>query len=275
MPKPIRVDQTPDLPKFGDRIPAEKFHVSKCNVRYNEAFGESEQDKVLIENARHEKIVSPFKTRPEDGGYGVYVGRRRFLSKEKIGTKAYVVGQDCLVVNISEEEARKESLIDILDVLHEEADPITRARALMDVISSNMVGESSVARSLGIGTSTLSEYLKVLELTPPMQEAVRKGQIYYKDALTLAKMKVGEIQQEKLAEAAETGGRDGYIAALETVQTGHEKRGIPAGKWIVERVTWERVREQKEYDEVERLAKARNMTVAEYLKIRALEDVKA
>jgi len=275
MPKPVKPDKTVELPKFGDRIPAERFHVSKMNVRFNEPFGESERDKTLIENLRRGKIVSPFKARPEDGGYGVYVGRRRFLSKEKIGTKAYVVGQDWLAENVSEEEARKESLIDNLDILREEMDPITRARALQDTIYSNMAGVREVARDLGIGVSTLSEYIKVLELTPPMQEAVRKGQIYYRDGLTLAKMKVGEIQEKKLAEAAETGGRDGYMATLETVQTGHEKRGIPAGKWIVERIMFERAHEQGKYDELDRRAKARNMTVAEYIKTRAIEDIKA
>jgi ParB-like chromosome segregation protein Spo0J len=275
MPKPVKPDKTVELPKFGDRIPAERFHVSKMNVRFNEPFGESERDKILIENLRRGEIVAPFKARPEDGGWGVYVGRRRFLSKEKIGTKAYVVGKDWLVENVPDEQARKESLIDNLDILREEMDPITRARALQDTIYSNMAGVREVARDLGIGVSTLSEYIKVLELTPPMQEAVRKGQIYYRDALTLAKMKVGEIQEKKLAEAAETGGRDGYMATLETVQTGQERRGIPAGKWIVERIMFERAHEQGKYDELDRRAKARNMTVAEYIKTRAIEDIKA
>lgn len=275
MPTPIKPDKTVDLPKFGDRIPAERFHVSKMNVRFNEPFGESEKDKILIENLRRGELVAPFKARPEDGGYGVYVGRRRYLAKEKIGTKAYVVGKDWLVENISDEQARKESFIDNFDLLRDEMDPITRARGLQDVIYSNMAGVRSVARDLGIGASTLSEYIKPLELTPPMQEAVRKGQIYYRDALNLARMKVGEIQEEKLAEAAEAGGRDGYMAALETVQSGHERRGIPAGKYIVERIMFERAHEQGIYDELTRRAKARNMEVGEYIKTLAIEDAKA
>jgi hypothetical protein len=88
-------------------------------------------------------------------------------------------------------------------------------------------------------------------------------------------MKPTELQQEKLAEAAETQGRDGYVAALETLQTGREKRGLKAGKWIVERVMFERAHEQRVYDEIEIRAKARNMEVSEYLKELAIKDIKA
>jgi len=274
VPKSIAVDKSVQLPKFGERIPAEKFHVSKMNVRFNEPFGESEKDKILIENARHEELVDPFKARPEDGGWGVYVGKRRYQAKDRIGTKVYVVGQDWLAKNVSDEQARKESLIDNFDLLREEMDPITTAWALQNQIDSSMTGVRAVARDLGISPSALSQRIKILELKKPMQEVVAKGLIYYKDALTLAKMKPTEIQQEKLAEAAQTQGRDGYIATLEAMQAGHEKRGIPAGKWIVDRVTWERAHEQAQHDEVERRAKARNVEVSEYLKMLALEDIK-
>jgi ParB/RepB/Spo0J family partition protein len=264
-----------DLPRFGERIPAERFHVSKLNVRVREPFGESERDKNLIENLRRGKIVEPFKARPEDGGFGIYVGRRRFLAKQKVGTKAYVVGQDVLIENVADDQAREDSLIDNLDILREEMDPITRAEAFQNLIQSNMAGLRAEARKLGIAPSTLSEYTKILELTKPMQEAVRKGQIYYKDALTLAKMKPTEVQQEKLAEAAETGGRDSYVAALETVQTGYEKRGIPKGKYLVVRTMFERAHEENIYDKLIQLAKAKGMEVDEYSKWVLTEHVKS
>lgn len=275
MPKPVKVDRTPDLPKFGERIPAERFHISKLNVRASEPFGESENDKNLIENLRRGNIVEPFLARPEEKGYGVYVGRRRFLAKCAVGTKAFVVGKDVLIENTDGEQAREESLVDNLDVLREEMNPLVRARAVQDLIDHNMIGLRAVARKLGLAPTNLSEWTKILELTPPMQEAVGKGQIYYKDALTLTKMKVGELQEKKLAEAAETGGRDAYIAALDTLQTGHEKRGIPKDKYMVVRAMFEKAHEEKIYSKLEQLAKAKNMEIGEYSKQVLTEHVKS
>jgi ParB/RepB/Spo0J family partition protein len=275
MPKPFKPDKTVELPKFGERIPAEKLHVSKLNVRVDEPFGESEADKLLIENLRRGKTIQPFKARPEGKGFGIYVGRRRFLAKMAVGTKHFVVGQDVLIDNINDDAAREDSLVENLSVLREEINPVVRARKIQDLIDFNMIGIREVGRRLGLSPSTLSEWVKILELSPAMQEAVGKGQIYYKDALTLAKMKPTELQQKKLAEAAETGGRDGYIATLETVQTGHEKRGIPADKYLVVRSMFEKAHEESFYDKLGQLAKAKNMEVGEYSKWVLIEHVKS
>jgi ParB/RepB/Spo0J family partition protein len=275
MPRPVKVDKTPDLPKFGDRIPVERFHISKLNVRADRPFGETEKDKLLVENVRRNGIVEPMLAKPEGNGWGIYAGERKYHSTMIIGYKAFVFGKDVLIKNVSDEEAREESLIEDLETYREELNPIERGQAIQKLIMSNVIGERAVARKLGLSSSTISEWLKPLELIPPMQEAVAKGKIYFKDALTLARMKPTEFQQEDLAKAAEAGGRDGYLAALETVQTGRMKPGAPAGKFIVERVTFEVAHEKAKHDELDRRAKAMNMTTAEYIKMRALEDVKA
>lgn len=275
MPKQVKPDKTIEIPKFGERIPADRLHVSKLNVRVDEPFGESESDKLLIENLRRGKTIQPFKAKPEGKGFGIYVGRRRFLAKMAVGAKHFVVGQDVLIDNISDDAAREDSLIENLSVLREEINPVVRARKVQDLIDFNMIGIREVARRLGLGPSTLSEWVKILELSPAMQETVAKGLIYYKDALTLAKTKPTEFQQQKLAEAAEAGGRDGYLATLETIQTGHEKRGIPKGKYIVVRTMFERAHEEGFYSKLGQLAKAKNMEVDEYSKWVLIEHVKS
>jgi ParB/RepB/Spo0J family partition protein len=275
MPRPVKVDKTPDLPKFGDKIPVERFHISKMNIRADRPFGKSEKDKSLVENIRSNGIVEPMLARPEGNGFGIYAGERKYHSTMIIRYKTFLFGKDVLIKNVTDEQAREESLIEDLDALREELTPIERAQSIQRLIMSNVIGERAVAKRLGVGSSTISEWLKILDLTQPMQDVVDKGLIYYKDALTLAKMKPTEIQQEKLAKAAETQGRDGYLATLETIETGYAKRGAPAGKFIVERVTFERAHEQAKHDELDRRAKAMNMTVADYIKMRALEDVKA
>ena len=65
------------------------------NVRAEEPFGEAEEDRQLIAQLRIGKSSS--QARPEGDGYGVFIGRRRFLAKKEVGAKYFVVGADCLI----------------------------------------------------------------------------------------------------------------------------------------------------------------------------------
>lgn len=106
-----------DLLKLGNSIPVEEFHVSPLNVRFGKPFGGSEEDQLLIANLRKGKIIGPFKARPEEDSYGVVVGRRRFLAKKEAGARQFVVGVDCLIEEMTDDEAREMSLIENLEAL--------------------------------------------------------------------------------------------------------------------------------------------------------------
>ena len=113
-----------ELPKLGELLSVEKFHVSELTVRAGRPFGESGEDRVLIDQLRQGKIIGPFKARPERDGYGVVVGRRRFLATKEAGAEFFVVGSDCLIEEMTDEEAREASLIENLSILRKDMDPI-------------------------------------------------------------------------------------------------------------------------------------------------------
>lgn len=267
-----------ELAKVGDRIPVEKFHVSEMNVRADEPFGDAEEDKQLIAQLRRGKIIGPFKARPEGDGYGVVVGRRRFLAKKEVGAKYFVVGADCLIEDISNEEAREASLIENLEILRKEMNPITRANRLAEIIAFSPTGLRGTARRLGISASTLSEWLKILELSPKMQEAVAKGLLFYTDALMIARMKLGEALQDELVEVLETEGLEAFKRELVRVAAGRMKRGIPKGVYKIDRVTWDK-RNRKEmgyYEILMKVAEKKGMKVPNYIKdfiIKHIEEI--
>jgi ParB family chromosome partitioning protein len=266
------------LPKIGDRIPVEKLHVSALNVRAEEPFGEAEEDKQLIANLRRGKIIGPFKARPEGDGYGVIVGRRRFLAKKEAGAKYFVVGTDCLIEEMTDEEAREASLIENLDILRKTMNPITRAERLAEIIEFSPLGLRETARRLGISASTLSEWLKILELSPRMQEVVAKGLLGYTDALMVARMKLDEALQNELAEVVETKGVEAFKRELMRISEGKMKRGIPKAVYEVNRVVWDK-RNRKEMSYYETLTKAaerKGMKVPEFIKdflIRHIDEI--
>lgn len=262
------------LPKMGDVIPIDKFQVSKSNVRAKEPFGNSEKDRQLIANLKAGKIVGPFKARPEGNKYGVYVGRRRFLAKKEGGATSFIVGADCLIEEASDGEARQASLVENLDVLREDMDPVLRAKQLRELIKTSSLRD--LAKSLGMSPSTLSEWLKPLDLSPKMQDAISERKILYSDALDVSRLNIPIETQDNLATVLEEQGVDAFKAELERVSEGKLKRGIPKGKYIVLRTTFDKGYDAdlKLYNELEKRAGAKHQEIDDYCKWVLAEHIK-
>jgi len=265
-----------DLPKAGDRISVEHFHVSKCNVRFDEVFGVSEEDREFREHLKFNSIRVPMEARPEGDGFGVYIGRRRFLAKKDYTTH-FVVGKDLLIFDVSKEEAREASFIENNEYLRKNMDPLTYAENL-NIIASKSGGIRATARRLGISASGVSEYLTMLEglSSKKMREAFRKYNIPYKgksssdshSMLGIAKMKLGKDKLDDLAEVLMNDGVQALYNKIDSMVTGKEKRGLPKDAYDVYRVTWKKSNkfERKYSDNICKAAKNKELTEAEYIK---------
>lgn len=266
-----------ELSKIGDKIPVEKFFVSKWNVRADEEFGDKDSDVLLTKHLSHADIVQPFTARPEDDGYGVIIGRRRFLAKKESGVKTFVIGKDCLIKEMSDEEALDCSLRENLQVFQDDLNPISRAIALSKILSRKTTGLRGLARVWRMQPSTLSEWLKVLELSPKMQDALTKGLLLYSDARQILRMGLGTELQDKLAEILETDGLEAFKNEVARIPTGKMKRGIPKDIYIILRTTFDR-RYKPDialYEKISKLAETKKMKVDEYTKWVLSEHVKS
>ena len=252
-----------ELPKLGDRIPLEKFHVSKTNVNVDEPFGESEEDKKLIANLRAGKrIVQKFLARPEGDGYGVYVGRRRFLGKEKAGAKFFVVGQDCLIGDVGDEEAEEASWTENFKEFHKGMNPITRAKGLNRFVSRTAGGIRGYSRKSGIPASSIAEFLMVLKLSEKMQDVVARGLLTFTDGLRLARMKLGEDLQDRLAGVLETQSLEAFKKELARLSAGKGRpRGIPPGVYHIVRAVFDKrhAPDVEAIEKLDKLAEAKGM----------------
>ena len=266
-----------ELPKIGEKVPIEKFFVSTMNMRVEEPFGESPEDKALIEHFKSTGIVQPFKARPEGEGYGVVVGRRRFLALKEAGLKEVTVGQHVWIEEMSDEEAMDASLKENLEEFHKTPDPITRAKAIKAYMERLPLGLRGLARAWGMPHSTLSEYLQILDLNPEMQKAVQKRLISFRDALAAVRLGLEDEQQRKLAEKAEKEGAEAFKQELARLMTEKGKRGLPAGIYIVIRSIFDKRNEEelKYYEALQRLAQQNNMDIADYTKKVIIEHVKS
>ncbi len=222
----------------------------------------------MIANLRQGKIIAPFKARPEGRGYGVVVGRRRFLARKENGTQEFIVGVDCLIENMTDEEAREASFVENLEVLRKNMNPVIRAEKVNEIVAHSSTGLRGTARKLGLSASTLSEWLKILELSPRMQEVIAKDLLTFSDGLKLARMKLGQARQDELAELLETEGPSAFHKELTRSITGKMKRGMPKGAYLIERVIWDKRnrKEMSHYEILRKVAEANKMKVHEYIK---------
>ena len=206
--------------------------------------------------------------RPENNGYGVYVGRRRFLAKKESGVETFTVGADCLIRNVSEEKAREASLTENFKLFRKDMNPIVRAKKLNELISFNPGGIRATARRLAIGASTLVDWLKPLELSETLQKAVAEDLMFMSDATRLARMKLPEETQQKLADTLRTKGYDAFVEEADQYADKGLKRGFPKDKYIVTKFTWDRADkdEMQQYEKLQKLAKAQEMSVEDYFK---------
>ena len=286
-----RLRDVAKLPKVGDKIPVEKFFVSKMNVRAEEEFGVSEKDEALQAHLTTAEIVQPFIARPEDKegrwergmdldlavGYGVVVGRRRFLAKRDRVTH-FVVGRDVLIQELTDEEALDRSLKENLGIFRRDLDPITRGDKLNELMSRSTRSLRDWARRWNISPSTLSDWIRVANTSPRMREAIRKGVIPFWDGLKVAGLKLGRELQERLGELALSEGLEAFRKELARLMAGKGKRGIPRGVYLIDRVIWDK-RSRKElgyYKILTRVAEAKGMKVPEYIKdyiIRHIDEI--
>ena len=228
-----------------ETIPIDNIFVSDLNIRADEKFGEAPEDQALQENVRRAGVKQPITVRSRGEKYEVILGRRRFLSSKANGIKAV----ECVVRDEwDDREALKASLIENMNNLQKPLDPITRAEALNRLISMSTKDMQGVARELGIAKSTMSEYLKILELGPKLKEQVRREVIPFKEAVHITRLKLGEDLQDSLAELAVTKGLDALKNEVERLKFG-KKRGAPRGLLVIRLVFDHRNREDQNHYE--------------------------
>lgn len=237
-----------------EMIPTEKIRISTLNIRAENHFGD-EEDKELVENIGSLGILQPIIVRPVGDMYEVDVGRRRFLSAKELDIKEI----PCIINEATEEEAMDASLSE--NVFRKGVDPVTLGKAIKRRLAASDISLSEYARSIGKAKSTLSEWLRMTDLSPAMQKEVQSGNIPFRDALKVARMELSKKDETMLAKESRTGGFEAFKNALDRVSEGKEKRGAPKGLLII-RINFGL--DSQEYTDLKKLSDAEGVELGDY-----------
>ncbi len=153
-----------------EMISLDKIVISSSNVRADEYFGDDE-DQELVKSIESLGVLQPIIVRQIGDMYELTAGRRRFLSAKESGLTEI----PCIIKDASGDEALDISLSE--NLFRKDLDPVTLGRALKRRIDRSGISLREYARRIGKPASTLSDFIRMTDLSPDMQNEVHAGKV--------------------------------------------------------------------------------------------------
>lgn len=144
-------------------------------------------------------ILQPIVVRRVDTGYELISGERRWRAARLAGLRSIPA---IVRPEVPDEEMLELALVE--NVQREDLDPIERARGFQNLLHQLSLTQEQVAEKVGLRRSTVANHLRLLDLPPPVQDAVKGGRLTMGHARAL----LGVQDRPRLLELAEAIVRD-------------------------------------------------------------------
>lgn len=126
----------------------------------------------LAESLKRQGVLQPVVVRPAEGGlYELVAGERRWRASQKAGLDRI----PAVVREVDDRRMLEMALVENLQ--RRDLNPIEKARAFRRLIELNSWTQEEVADAVGLGRPTVTNFIRLLELPPEVQEAVSRGTI--------------------------------------------------------------------------------------------------
>ena len=174
----------------------------------------------LAESIKSQGVMQPILVRPVAGGrYEIIAGERRFRAARLAGLDEVPV----LVRRVPDEAAAVMALIE--NIQREDLNPLEEAQGLQRLVDDFKLTHEQAAQAVGRSRSAASNLLRLLNLTPPVQQMLMAGDLemgharallplgaaqQVMAAQTIAARKLSVREAEKLA-AQQANGRQGTL----------------------------------------------------------------
>lgn len=135
----------------------------------------------LAQSIKTDGVMQPVIVRPgKNGTYQIVAGERRWRASQI----AQLQTIPAIVRELTDQQTAEWSLVENLQ--REDLNPIERAKAFDNLIRHFGLSHSEVAQRVGVERSTITNYLRLLELPTPVQQYVVDGKLSNGQAKTIA-----------------------------------------------------------------------------------------
>jgi ParB family chromosome partitioning protein len=125
----------------------------------------------LSESIRTLGVLQPILVRSTDDGYQLVAGERRLRAAQAAGVTEVPVR----IVDLNDQQTFEASLVE--NIHRTDLNPIEKAQGFRDYLERFQMNHDQLAERLGLGRTTITNLVSLLELEPEVQEAIRVNQI--------------------------------------------------------------------------------------------------
>lgn len=148
----------------------------------------------LAESIREKGIIQPLLVRKVDDGYELIAGERRWRAAQKAGLTEIPV-----LVREAEPNSQLELAL-IENIQRQNLNAMEEAEAYQRLIHDFNISQEEVARRVGKERSSVANFLRLLKLSPSIQEKIAEGALSFGHAKCLLGLE-SALDQKKMAEA--------------------------------------------------------------------------
>jgi ParB family chromosome partitioning protein len=152
----------------------------------------------LADSIRANGIIQPIIVRPVGTGYQLIAGERRFRAA-KLASLATI---PVLVRQANDEQLHEWALVE--NIHRVDLNPIERAKAYQDYLSTFSLTQAEAAERLGEGRSVVANYIRLLDLPQEIKQMLADGQLTMGHARAILALPTDELRR-KLANRAMAG----------------------------------------------------------------------
>jgi ParB family chromosome partitioning protein len=134
-------------------------------------------------------LLQPVVVRSTGAGYQLIAGERRLRAARAVGWKEIPVR----IVDFNDQQTFEAALVENLQ--RADLNPIEKALGFRDYLTQYNLTQEELAQRVGLDRTTISNLLRLLELPPEVQDAVRTGQLSNGHARALLALEDAEHQK--------------------------------------------------------------------------------
>ena len=142
----------------------------------------------LVESIKQHGILQPIIVRPLTHGYMLIAGERRWRAAKQLGLKEI----PAIVRDIDGLHSLEIALIE--NIQREDLNPIEKAKGFKELINKFTLTQEQVAKAMGKDRSSVTNYIRLLDLPQEIQDNVSRGTLSMGHARAILSVQGKELQ---------------------------------------------------------------------------------
>lgn len=169
------------------QVPVDQIEANPLQPRRD---FDPEELEALKQSLQTHGLLQPILVRPTERGYQVVVGERRLRAAREAGWKEIPVR----IVDFNDQQVFEAALVENLQ--RSDLNAIEKAQGFAEYVQRYGVTHEELARKIGVDRTTVTNFIRLLELPHSVQEAIRTGQITFGHARALLGLPSAQRQEE-------------------------------------------------------------------------------